>query len=72
MLLSTWEQKLLEWIVFPEERCVNDVLRVVTKSIALDLKSNDGKEVVLKLCESADAIFEGFRPGVTERLGIGR
>ena len=50
---------------------INDVLTRGRKSIALDLKSNDGKEVVLQLCESADAIFEGFRPGVTERLGIG-
>ena len=32
------------------------------KSIALDLKSNDGKEVVLQLCESSDAIFEGLGP----------
>ena len=41
------------------------------KSIAVDLKSEDGVEVVLKLVESADAIFEGFRPGVMERLGLG-
>jgi alpha-methylacyl-CoA racemase len=48
-----------------------DVLTRGRKSIAVDLKSPEGKEVVLKLCESADAIFEGFRPGVTERLGLG-
>ena len=41
------------------------------KSIAVDLKSDEGVEVVLKLVESADAIFEGFRPGVMERLGLG-
>ena len=41
------------------------------KSIAVDLKSEEGVEVVLKLVESADAIFEGFRPGVMERLGLG-
>tara|TARA_Y100000590_G_scaffold262477_1_gene294541 strand:+ start:3624 stop:4754 length:1131 start_codon:yes stop_codon:yes gene_type:complete len=41
------------------------------KSIAVDLKTKEGTEVVLKLVESADAIFEGFRPGVMERLGIG-
>ena len=41
------------------------------KSIAVDLKSEDGVEVVLKLVETADAIFEGFRPGVMERLGLG-
>lgn len=48
-----------------------DVLTRGRKSIAVDLKSDAGKESVLKLCESADAIFEGFRPGVTERLGLG-
>lgn len=40
------------------------------KSIAVDLKSPEGIEVVLKLVDSADAIFEGFRPGVMERLGL--
>ncbi len=48
-----------------------DVLTRGRKSIAVDLKSEAGKEVILKLCETADALFEGFRPGVTERLGIG-
>ncbi|WP_372865676.1 CaiB/BaiF CoA transferase family protein [Spongiibacter sp.] len=41
------------------------------KSLALNLKSAEGVEVLLKLCESADALIEGFRPGVAERLGIG-
>lgn len=41
------------------------------RSIAVDLKSEEGVEVVLKLVETADAIFEGFRPGVMERLGLG-
>ncbi|WP_373092690.1 CaiB/BaiF CoA transferase family protein [Zhongshania sp.] len=41
------------------------------KSIALNLKDPRGVEAVLKLCESADALIEGFRPGVAERLGIG-
>ena len=40
-------------------------------AIGVDLKSPMGVDLVLKLCESADALFEGFRPGVTERLGIG-
>ncbi len=48
-----------------------DVLTRNRKSIAVNLKSDAGKEVVLKLCQGADAIFEGFRPGVTERLGLG-
>ena len=41
------------------------------RSIAVDLKSQEGVEIVLKLVEGADAIFEGFRPGVMERLGLG-
>lgn len=41
------------------------------KSIRVDLKDPAGVETVLKLVESADALIEGFRPGVTERLGIG-
>ena len=40
-------------------------------SIAVDLKHPDGVETVLRLVESADALIEGFRPGVTERLGLG-
>jgi len=41
------------------------------KSIAVDLKNPDGVETVLQLVDGADALIEGFRPGVTERLGIG-
>ena len=41
------------------------------KSIALDLKSEAGREAAWKLLESADALVEGFRPGVMERLGFG-
>ena len=48
-----------------------DVLARNRRSIAVNLKSPEGVETVLKLVESADALFEGFRPGVTERLGLG-
>ncbi|ACY97432.1 MULTISPECIES: CaiB/BaiF CoA transferase family protein [Thermomonospora] len=41
------------------------------RSIAVDLKSEKGKQVVLRLVEKADVLLEGFRPGVTERLGLG-
>ncbi|CAN5173244.1 CaiB/BaiF CoA-transferase family protein [soil metagenome] len=40
-------------------------------SISLDLKDPEAVETVLTLLESADALIEGFRPGVTERLGLG-
>ena len=48
-----------------------DVLRRNRRSIAIDLRSSDGVEVLKGLAERADALIEGFRPGVTERLGIG-
>lgn len=41
------------------------------KSIALDLRKPEGLEVLLTMVERADAIFEGNRPGVAERLGFG-
>ena len=48
----------------------NNLLRG-RKNIALDLKHPDGVEAALKLCDKADIIIEGFRPGVMERLGLG-
>ncbi|MEZ5558900.1 MAG: CaiB/BaiF CoA-transferase family protein [Pseudomonadales bacterium] len=48
-----------------------DVLARNRRSIAVDLKKPEGVETVLRLVETADALFEGFRPGVTERLGLG-
>ncbi|MBW8814553.1 MAG: CoA transferase [Caulobacterales bacterium] len=41
------------------------------RSVALDLKSPEAVEACLKLMDAADAIIEGFRPGVMERLGLG-
>jgi alpha-methylacyl-CoA racemase len=41
------------------------------RSIAVDLKTPEGVEVVLQLVDTADALFEPYRPGVAERLGIG-
>src|SRR5882672_2831839 len=41
------------------------------RSAAIDLKAPGAAEVVLRLCERADVLIEGFRPGVAERLGIG-
>ena len=40
-------------------------------AITVDLKSPEGVELLLGLCEKADAMFEGFRPGVMEKLGLG-
>ncbi|NNL10264.1 MAG: CoA transferase, partial [Pseudomonadales bacterium] len=41
------------------------------RSIVLNLKTPEGVQALLKLVEQSDAIFEGYRPGVAERLGFG-
>ncbi|CAN5815610.1 CaiB/BaiF CoA-transferase family protein [soil metagenome] len=41
------------------------------RSLAIDLKDAKGVELVLALVERAEVLVEGFRPGVTERLGVG-
>jgi alpha-methylacyl-CoA racemase len=48
-----------------------DVTARGRRSVALDLKTPEAVEACLTLMEGADAAFEGFRPGVVERLGLG-
>jgi alpha-methylacyl-CoA racemase len=48
-----------------------DVLNRGRRSVGLDLKQPEGVETLLKLVDEADALIEGFRPGVAERLGVG-
>ncbi len=48
-----------------------DALQRGRRNIAVDLKHPDGVATLLRLVESADALIEGFRPGVMERLGVG-
>ena len=55
----------------PSANRLPDCSRRGKRSIALNLKSAEGVEALLKLVEQADVLFEGFRPGVTEKLGIG-
>jgi alpha-methylacyl-CoA racemase len=54
-----------------EDAALWDVNARGRRSVAVDLKHPEGREVVLRLAEGAHALIEGFRPGVTERLGIG-
>ncbi len=49
----------------------SDVTARGRRSVALDLKNPASIEACLKLVDSADVLFEGFRPGVMERLGLG-
>lgn len=58
-------------LVGPSADFRTEVLNRGRRSVAVDLKHPGGKEVVLELVERSDVLIEGFRPGVTERLGIG-
>ena len=49
----------------------NDVLNRSRRSVAVDIKHPDGRQLVLDLVAQADVLIEGFRPGVMERLGLG-
>ena len=58
-LMSSWENPKL------------DVMSRGRRMLAVDLKQPAGVELVLDLIATSDALIEGFRPGVAERLGIG-
>lgn len=49
----------------------NDPLTRNRESIALDLRQEEGREIVRALARTADGLIEGYRPGVMERLGLG-
>jgi alpha-methylacyl-CoA racemase len=55
----------------PAASNANNVSDRGRRNIALDLKHPDGQAALLALVDKADAIIEGFRPGVMERLGVG-
>jgi alpha-methylacyl-CoA racemase len=58
-------------LVGPSADFSTELLNRGRRSIAVDLKHPESAEVILRLVEEADVLIEGFRPGVTERLGIG-
>ncbi|MBM7517948.1 CaiB/BaiF CoA transferase family protein [Nocardioides nitrophenolicus] len=58
-------------LVGPNADFRTEVMHRGRRSVAVDLKHPRGREVVLDLVAGADILVEGFRPGVTERLGIG-
>ena len=50
---------------------VREMLNRNKRGMRLDLKHPEGVQLLLKLCETADVLVEGFRPGVMARLGLG-
>lgn len=62
---------LVERKADPKQRRVADCHRRGKRSIALNVKDPEEKEILLKLVKQADVLFEGFRPGVMEKLGLG-
>jgi alpha-methylacyl-CoA racemase len=53
------------------EGAVKDTTNRNRRIVAADLKSDEGRKLVLDLIAKADVLIEGYRPGVTERLGLG-
>ncbi|WHY84000.1 CaiB/BaiF CoA-transferase family protein [Neobacillus novalis] len=60
-----WEKPLIK-----NESYYHLILNGNKKSVKLDLKSQEGMDLFLKLVKESDIVFENFRPGVMERLGI--
>ena len=57
--------------VLPQSDAKFDITGRNKKSICLNLKEDASKDIFFKLIKDADALIEGYRPGVTEKLGIG-
>lgn len=59
-----------QWIAGDESPCFMAWNRN-KRSLAIDIKSPQGREIIYKLAKEADVLVENFRPGVMERLGYG-
>jgi alpha-methylacyl-CoA racemase len=70
MLLSDLGARVVR-VARPGPSPYGDLLHRGRDAIAIDLKHDAAAEIVLRMAEHADGFYEGFRPGVAERLGIG-
>ncbi|MBI3691868.1 MAG: CoA transferase, partial [Mycolicibacterium aromaticivorans] len=64
---------ILRWIG-PSVNGLSAVFRVCNrgkKSIAVDVRTDTGREIALELAAQADVVIQNFRPGVADRLGVG-
>jgi alpha-methylacyl-CoA racemase len=71
MLLSDLGADVVRVDRITQSRGVTDIVARGRRSVALDLKQPVAVETCFRLIEQADALIEGFRPGVMERLGLG-
>lgn len=71
MLLADMGAEVIQVARPSSMRSASSVDQRGRRSLVLDLKDPAAADVVLRLCETADALIEGFRPGVMERLGLG-
>src|SRR3546814_3269401 len=72
MLMSDWSSDVCSSDL-DERREISGYYQSVyrnKKSIALDLKTPDGRDVLMKLIDRADVVVENYRAGVMERLGM--
>ncbi len=71
MILADLGAEVIQLVRLGTEPDPSDILNRGKSSVAIDLKRPGGPDLVLRLVEKADVLIEGFRPGVTERLGLG-
>lgn len=71
MILADLGASVVQLVRVGTEPAPSDILNRGKSSVAIDLKHPEAVEAVLGMVEQSDVLVEGFRPGVTERLGLG-
>ena len=71
MMLADLGAEVIQLVRVGTEPDPSDILNRGKSSVAIDLKHPEAADLALRLVAQADVLIEGFRPGVTERLGLG-